>query len=131
MRIFVAIPLMLIIGTGISFGQSKADAQSTKETEIDAKAQNIQKVDEMRKVVRTSKPLHKAETQKEIQFDEKGGAIIPGASKGIQQTRVPTARVEKGSEQKTEATRTNSPAPTKDLKSRRAATTPEKKGSGQ
>lgn len=82
--------LILTLSISMVFAQSDQTAVSSNndETQISAVSVKAQKVSEMRSVTIKANLLKYRKSPRQIQFDEKGGIIVPNASKGIKQTNL-------------------------------------------
>lgn len=110
-----------VVVTGNVIGTTAPKAEKTNSLEAAANASELQKAE-------TTNVLHKAEATTEVQFDDKGGAIIPNASEGIKFTspdkeaKAKVSPLESKRGIKAQSTRpSSSKKVTKDLSSRNAA----------
>ena len=117
MKLSILIAAMLTLSITWSFGQARVEAQSP-EKELDGQTSQVVQEKDMRKVIRTTSPTQAGEVaDKQVQYDEKGGIVVPNASKGIQVKSQSTRSAEQTTRTGRKAAAQATP-PTKDLNSR-------------
>ena len=81
--VWLSVVVILLLSVFLVFAGSEESAIKTVKDESQVQSVQPQKVSEMRKVVILGNTQSNEAARQKVQYDEKGGIIVPNASKGI------------------------------------------------